>query len=82
MPPFASAKVRWQIAFLGLEPRLNIKYGFNWAGKIERFSKVSKPLCITREYQTASILKPCIADTSSSSCANLFALFPRILSHL
>jgi len=28
-------------AFLGLEPRLNIKYGFNWAGKIERFSKVS-----------------------------------------
>jgi len=31
------------IAFLGLEPRLNIKYGFNWAGKIERFSKVSEP---------------------------------------
>jgi len=30
------------IAFLGLEPRLNIKYGFNWAGKIEHFSKVSK----------------------------------------
>jgi hypothetical protein len=29
------------IAFLGLEPRLNIKYGFNWAGKIEHFSKVS-----------------------------------------
>jgi hypothetical protein len=28
-------------AFLGLEPRLNIKCGFNWAGKIERFSKVS-----------------------------------------
>jgi hypothetical protein len=28
------------IAFLGLEPRLNIKYGFNWAGKIEHFSKV------------------------------------------
>jgi hypothetical protein len=28
-------------AFLGLEPRLNIKYGFNWAGKIERFAKVS-----------------------------------------
>jgi len=28
-------------AFLGLEPRLNMKYGFNWAGKIERFSKVS-----------------------------------------
>jgi len=28
-------------AFLGLEPRLNIKYGFNWAGKIEHFSKVS-----------------------------------------
>jgi hypothetical protein len=28
-------------AFLGLEPRLNIKNGFNWAGKIERFSKVS-----------------------------------------
>jgi hypothetical protein len=28
-------------AFLGLEPRLNIKYGFNRAGKIERFSKVS-----------------------------------------
>jgi hypothetical protein len=27
--------------FLGLEPRLNIKYGFNGAGKIERFSKVS-----------------------------------------
>jgi hypothetical protein len=26
---------------LGLEPRLNIKYGFNWAEKIERFSKVS-----------------------------------------
>jgi len=31
------------IAFLGLEPRLNIKYGFNWAGKIEHFSKVSIP---------------------------------------
>jgi len=29
-------------AFLGLEPRLNIKYGFNWTGKIERFSKVSE----------------------------------------
>jgi hypothetical protein len=28
-------------AFLGLEPRLNVKYGFNWAGKIERFSKIS-----------------------------------------
>jgi len=28
--------------FLGLEPRLNIKYGFNWAGKIEHFSKVSR----------------------------------------
>jgi len=28
-------------AFLALEPRLNIKYGFNWAGKIEHFSKVS-----------------------------------------
>jgi len=23
-------------AFLRFEPRLNIKYGFNWAGKIER----------------------------------------------
>jgi hypothetical protein len=29
-------------AFLGLEPRLNIKYGFNWAGKIGHFSKVSR----------------------------------------
>jgi len=29
------------IAFLGLEPWLNIKYGFNWAGKNEYFSKVS-----------------------------------------
>jgi hypothetical protein len=29
------------IAFLGLEPRLNIKYRFNWADKIEHFSKVS-----------------------------------------
>jgi hypothetical protein len=28
-------------AFLGLEPRLNMKNGFNWAGKIEHFSKVS-----------------------------------------
>ncbi|RLB79153.1 MAG: hypothetical protein DRH24_13250 [Deltaproteobacteria bacterium] len=28
--------------FLGLEPRLNIKCGFNWAGKIEHFSKVIK----------------------------------------
>jgi len=28
-------------AFLELEPRLNIKYGFNWAGKTEHFSKVS-----------------------------------------
>ena len=28
-------------AFLELEPRLNIKYGFNWAGKNEHFSKVS-----------------------------------------
>jgi hypothetical protein len=29
------------ISFLELEPRLNIKYGFNWAGKNEYFSKVS-----------------------------------------
>jgi hypothetical protein len=29
------------IAFLGLEPRLNMKNGFNWAGKIGHFSKVS-----------------------------------------
>jgi hypothetical protein len=28
-------------AFLELEPRLNIKCGFNWAGKNEHFSKVS-----------------------------------------
>jgi hypothetical protein len=28
-------------AFLGLEPRLNNKNRFNWAGKIERFAKVS-----------------------------------------
>jgi hypothetical protein len=28
-------------AFLGLEPRLNVKYEFNWAGKIKHFSKVS-----------------------------------------
>jgi len=28
-------------AFLELESRLNIKYGFNWAGKNEHFSKVS-----------------------------------------
>ena len=28
-------------AFPELEPRLNIKYGFNWAGKNEHFSKVS-----------------------------------------
>jgi hypothetical protein len=28
-------------AFLDLEPWLNIKNGFNWTGKIERFSKVS-----------------------------------------
>jgi hypothetical protein len=27
---------------LGLEPRLNIKYRFNWAGKIGHFSKVSR----------------------------------------
>jgi len=48
MPPFASAKVRWRIAFLGLEPRLNNKDRFNWAGKIERFAKVSmKPNYLT-----------------------------------
>jgi len=28
-------------AFLEFEPRLNVKYGFNWAGKNESFSKVS-----------------------------------------
>ena len=28
-------------AFLGLEPRLNSKNRFNWAGKIERFPTVS-----------------------------------------
>jgi len=28
-------------AFLELEPRLNIKCGFNWAGKKDHFSKVS-----------------------------------------
>jgi hypothetical protein len=26
--------------FLDLEPRLNMKNGFNWAGKIGHFSKV------------------------------------------
>jgi hypothetical protein len=34
----------WRVkifAFLVIEPRLNIKCGFNWAGKIEHFSKVS-----------------------------------------
>jgi len=35
-------------AFLELEPRLNIKYGFNWAGKIEHFSKVSNLLLLVR----------------------------------
>jgi len=30
-----------RIAFLELEPRLNINYGFNWAGKNEYFLKVS-----------------------------------------
>jgi hypothetical protein len=35
-------------AFLGLEPRLNIKYGFNWAGKNKYFSKVSCPMGIRR----------------------------------
>ena len=29
-------------ACLGLEPRLNGKYKFNWAGKIEHFSNVSE----------------------------------------
>jgi hypothetical protein len=29
-------------AFLDLEPRLNLQNGFNWAGKIERFSKISQ----------------------------------------
>jgi len=29
-------------AFLGLEPRLNNKNRFNWAGKIKHFSKVSE----------------------------------------
>jgi len=28
--------------FACLGPRLNINYGFNWAGKIEYFSKVSQ----------------------------------------
>jgi hypothetical protein len=32
------------LACLGLEPRLNGKYKFNWAGKIEHFSKVSKTI--------------------------------------
>jgi hypothetical protein len=31
-------------AFLGLEPRINNKNRFNWAGKIERFSKVSNQI--------------------------------------
>jgi hypothetical protein len=31
-------------AFLGLEPRLNINSGFNRAGKIKDFSKVSEIL--------------------------------------
>lgn len=30
--------------FLELEPRLNIKYEFNWAGKNEHFSKVSESI--------------------------------------
>jgi hypothetical protein len=34
-------------AFINLAPRLNIKHGFNWAGKIERFSKVSQQKGVT-----------------------------------
>jgi hypothetical protein len=35
---------------LELEPRLNVKYGFNWAGKNENFSKVSYILCNNKIY--------------------------------
>jgi hypothetical protein len=51
MPPFAQFLRQAQILILKIlnvflwlkfSPSLNIKYGFNWAGKIERFSKVSK----------------------------------------
>jgi hypothetical protein len=42
--PRRSGKSYWvvkMLAFFELEPRLNIKYGFNWADKNEHFSKVS-----------------------------------------
>jgi hypothetical protein len=35
------------IVFLGLGPRLNGKYKFNWAGKIKHFSKVSSGFIYT-----------------------------------
>ena len=43
------------LAFFELEPRLNIKYGFNWAGKNEHFSKVS--MCIVHYNQFFSIFQ-------------------------
>jgi len=50
---------RKNFAFLSLEPLLNIKYGFNWAGKNEHFSKVSlwfNYLSVLRELMTDKIL--------------------------
>jgi len=35
----------------GIGPRLNIKYGFNWAGKRGRFSKVSEVGTRTQNYR-------------------------------
>ena len=54
---------------LGLEPRLNSKYGFNWAGKIEHFSKLSF-------YQFhLEIDKKKKSGESCKSCLNNLALY-------
>jgi hypothetical protein len=47
------------VAFLGLEPRLNNKNRFNWAGKIERFAKVSMLLVIGVDIFNNNLIKDC-----------------------
>ena len=44
-------------AFLELEPRLNIKCGFNWAGKNEHFSKVSDGCLFFKSFLNLSVFR-------------------------
>ena len=67
--------------FLELEPRLNIKYGFNWAGKIEHFSKVSSFLSVQpAPFNFEEVFKfESLADCCSKADLSAYAVWRRFI---